>query len=173
MGLSFHEMKIIHTSLSPNVYGMISMTHHGKVMGPVDFLIVQFPGNKFSGKIAPELLNLEKKDIIRIIDLVLVIKDTEGKVTFLEAKNLEGEAGAAYRELAKHTQEWFSEADIEAFSTSLPRNSSAGLLLFENVWAIKFKEALLESDARLVDMGRIPPELIVKAERELTVKGGA
>lgn len=79
------------------------MTQHGNVMGPVDFLIVQFPGNKFSGKIAPELVNLEKKGIIRIIDLVLIIKDVKGKVTFLEAKNLEGEAGTAYRELAKHT----------------------------------------------------------------------
>jgi len=142
-------------------------------MGPVDFLIVQFPGNKFSGKIAPELVNLEKKGIIRIIDLVLIIKDVKGKVTFLEAKNLEGEAGTAYRELAKHTQEWFSEADIEAFSKTLPRNSWAGLLLFENVWAIKFKEALLEADAKLVDMGRIPPDLIAKAEKELKAKGGA
>ena len=149
------------------------MTKHGKVMGPVDYLVVQFPGNKFTGKIAPELLNLEKNGIIRLIDLVLVIKDANGKVTFLEASNLEGEAGAAYRELAKHTQEWFSEADIVAFSTALPRNSSAGLLLFENVWAIKFKEALLEADAQLVDMGRIPPELIAKAEKQLTAKGGS
>jgi hypothetical protein len=146
---------------------------HGKVMGPVDFLVVQFPGNKFTGKIAPELVDLEKKNIIRVIDLVMVIKDANGKVTFLEANNLQGEAGAAYRELAKHTQEWFSEADIVAFSTALPRNSSAGLLLFENVWAIKFKEALLEADAQLVDMGRIPPELIAKAEQQLTAKGGA
>jgi len=60
-----------------------------------------------------------------------------------------------------------STADIEAFCGTLPRNSSAGLLLFENIWAIKFKESLLDADAQLVDMGRISPELIAKAEKEL------
>ena len=64
----------------------------------------------------------EKKGIIRVIDLVLVLKDAKGQLAIIEAKNLEGEAGAAYRELAKHTKEWFSTADIEAFCGTLPRN---------------------------------------------------
>jgi len=146
---------------------------HGKVMGPVDYLMVRFPGNKFTGKIAPELNDLEKKGIIRVIDLVLLIKDARGKLTILEAKNMEGEGGAVYRELAKKTDEWFSEGDIEALALSLPNNTSAGLLLFENVWAIRFKEALLEADAELIDMGRIPPDSIAKAEKHLMAKGGA
>jgi hypothetical protein len=141
-------------------------------MGPVDYLIVQFPGNKFSGKIVPELADLEKKGIIRVIDLVLIVKDAKGQLAIFEPKNLEGEAGAAYRELTKHTKEWFTTADIEAFCNTLPWNSSAGLLLFENIWAIKFKESLLEADAQLVDMGRISPELIAKAEKEMKAKGG-
>ena len=146
---------------------------HGKVMGPVDYLMIRFPGNKFTGRIAPELNDLEKKGIIRVIDLVLLIKDAKGKLTILEAKNMEGEGGAAYRELAKRTDEWFSEGDIEALAISLPKNTSAGLLLFENIWAIKFKEALLDADAELIDMGRIPPESIAKAENQLKAKGGA
>jgi len=135
--------------------------------------MIRFPGNKFTGKIAPELIDLEKKGIIRIIDLVMILKDANGKLGIVEAKNLEGEAGAAYRELAKRTDEWFSEGDIEALATSLANNTSAALLLFENVWAIKFKAALLEADAELIDMGRIPPETIAKAEKHLKVKGGA
>ena len=146
---------------------------HGKVMGPVDYLMIRFPGNKFTGKIAPELNDLEKKGIIRVIDLVLLIKDARGKLTILEARNMEGEGGKAYRELAKHTDEWFSEGDIEALALSLPNNTSAGLLLFENVWAIRFKEALIEADAELIDMGRIPPESIAKAEKHLMAQGGA
>jgi len=146
---------------------------HGKVMGPVDYLMIRFPGNKFTGKIAPELNDLEKKNIIRIIDLVMILKDANGKLMIVEAKNLEGEAGAAYRELAKRTDEWFSQGDIEALAMSLANNTSAALLLFENVWAIKFKAALLEADAELIDMGRIPPETIAKAEKHLKVKGGA
>jgi hypothetical protein len=145
----------------------------GKVMGPVDYLMVKFPGNKFTGRIAPELNDLEKKGIIRVIDLVMVMKNATGKLMIVEAKNLEGEAGAAYRELAKHTEEYFSEGDIEALAASLPNNTSAGLLLFENVWAIKFKQALLEADAELIDMGRIPPESIVRAEKQMMAKGGA
>jgi hypothetical protein len=146
---------------------------HGKVMGPVDYLMIRFPGNKFTGKIAPELNDLEKKGIIRVIDLVLLIKDARGKLTILEARNMEGEGGKAYRELAKRTDEWFSEGDIEALAMGLPNNTSAGLLLFENVWAIKFKEALIEADAELIDMGRIPPESIAKAEKHLMAQGGA
>ena len=149
------------------------MTNHEKIMGPVDYLMIRFPGNKFTGKIAPELIDLEKKGIIRIIDLVMILKDANGKLMIVEAKNLEGEAGAAYRELAKRTDEWFSEGDIEALATSLANNTSAALLLFENVWAIKFKAALLEADAELIDMGRIPPETIAKAEKHLKAKGGA
>ncbi|HPH34527.1 MAG TPA: DUF6325 family protein [Methanoregulaceae archaeon] len=149
------------------------MTSHEKIMGPVDYLMIRFPGNKFTGKIAPELIDLEKKGIIRIIDLVMILKDANGKLMIVEAKNLEGEAGAAYRELAKRTDEWFSQGDIEALAMSLANNTSAALLLFENVWAIKFKAALLEADAELIDMGRIPPETIAKAEKHLKVKGGA
>lgn len=146
---------------------------HGKVMGPVDYLIIRFPGNKFTGKIAPELNDLEKNGIIRVIDLVMILKDANGKLMIVEAKNLEGEAGAAYRELAKRTDEWFSEGDIEALAVSLANNTSAALLLFENTWAIRFKEALLEADAELIDQGRIPPETIAKTEKHLMVQGGA
>jgi len=144
-----------------------------KVMGPVDYLMVRFPGNKFSGKIAPELERLEKKGIIRVIDLVLIVKDENGKLDIFEAAKLGGEVGAAFNELAKHTDEWFSEGDIEVIAESLPKNSAAGLLLFENVWAIKFKEALLDADAELIDMGRIPPETIEQVEKGLMAKGGA
>ncbi len=144
-----------------------------KVMGPVDYLMIRFPGNKFTGKIAPELLRLEKEGFIRVIDLVFIVRDENGKLTILEPGNVGGEAGAAFNELAKSTHEWFSEGDIEAISESLPKNSSAGLLLFENVWATRFKEYLLEADAELIDMGRIPPENIEKVKKAVMAKGGA
>lgn len=145
---------------------------HGRVMGPVDYVMVRFPGNKFTGKIAPELLNLEKKGIIRVIDLVFIMRDENGKLLINEVQNLKGEAAAAFSVFAKNTSEWFTQDDIEAIAATLPNNSSAGLLLFENVWAIHFKEAALEAGVELIDMGRIPPEAIMKAEKALIVKGG-
>ena len=145
----------------------------GKVMGPVDYLMVRFPGNKFSGKIAPELTRLEKKGIIRVIDLVFIMRDENGKLVIAETENLGGEVGAAFNELSKNTREWFSEGDIEVIAATLPNNSSAALLLFENVWAIQFKEALLDANAELIDMGRIPPETIQNVEKAITAQGGA
>jgi len=142
-------------------------------MGPVDYLMVRFPGNKFSGKIAPELTRLEKKGIIRVIDLVFIMRDENGKLVIAETENLEGEVGAAFNELSKNTREWFSEGDIEVIAATLPNNSSAALLLFENVWAIQFKEALLDADAELIDMGRISPETIQDVEKAMMAKGGA
>jgi uncharacterized membrane protein len=142
-------------------------------MGPVDYLMVRFPGNKFSGKIAPELTRLEKKGIIRVIDLVFIMRDEHGKLVIAETENLKGEVGAAFNELSKNTREWFSEGDIEVIAATLPNNSSAALLLFENVWAVQFKEALLDANAELIDMGRIPPETIQNVEKAITAQGGA
>ncbi len=141
-------------------------------MGPVDYLIVKFPGNKFSGKIVPEIADLVQNGIIRVIDLVFLMRDETGELVNVEAKNLEGEMGDAYRELARHTDEWFSEADIEVFAEGLAKNSSAALLLFENTWAIRLKEAFLDADAELIDMGRIPPETIEKAEKRIKAERG-
>jgi len=140
-------------------------------MGPVDFLIVRFPGNKFSGLIAPELKTLEKNGLIRVIDLVFVLKDKGGKVRITEAKNLGGVEGDAFSEFAQSVNEWLSDVDIEVFAESLPNNCSAAILLFENTWAIPFKNALMKTGAELVDQGRIPSELIRKVEQDLITLG--
>lgn len=140
-------------------------------MGPVDYLVVRFPGNKFSGLVAPELSKLEKNGLIRVIDLVFVLKDTKGNILITEAKNVGGVDGDAFSEFAHRVNEWFSEADIEAIAEALPKNSSAAILLFENTWAIPFKEALLKTGAELVDQGRIPSELIRMVEQKLVSQG--
>ena len=77
-----------------------------------------------------------------------------------EAVDLTEEAQAAFNELSKNTRERFSQGDIEAIAASLPNNSTAGLLLFKNVWATQFKEDFLEMNAEVSDMEWIPPENI-------------
>ena len=145
-----------------------------KIMGPVDYLVVKFPGNKFNGEILPELAKLEKSGIIRVIDLALVIKDAKGKVFVTEAKDVKGKEGDAFSAFAKLVgeAEWFSLDDIDAIAAALPNNTSAAILLFENTWAIHFKEALINSGAELVDQGRIPSEIIRTVEQKLITKGG-
>lgn len=151
-------------------YGVMEKTT-GRTMGPVDYLVVGFPGNKFSGKMVPELADLEKRNIIRVIDLVFVAKDNNGKFFVTEAKDLQGDAARAFSQLAENIQEWFYEGDIASIASDLPNNSSAALLLYENVWAIKFKEDLIEADAQLIAMGRIPPDAVAEAEKTMTQRG--
>jgi hypothetical protein len=139
-------------------------------MGPVDYLVVLFPGNKFSGKILPELNRLQSDGIVRVVDLVFIRKDAHGSVSHLEIKDLPGEVGDAFGKFAKKVNEWLSLDDIEAIGSSLPKNSSAAALLFENSWAVRFKKALMDADAQLVTQGRIPGELIAQVIAE---KGGA
>ena len=146
----------------------------GKIMGPVDYLVVKFPGNKFSGEIAPELAKLERNGIIRIIDLAFVLKDTKGNVIITEAKDMGDKTGDAFSEFAKviTDAEWFSVDDINAIAADLPLNSSAAVLLFENTWAIHLKEGLINSGAELYSQGRIPSEVIRAVEQKLITKGG-
>lgn len=143
-----------------------------RIMGPVDYLIVKFPGNKFSGEIAPELARLEQNKTIRIIDLAFVLKDPKGNVLITEAKNLGGVEGDAFSAFAAKASEWLSIDDIEAIAEVLPNNCSAAVLLYENTWAIHLKEGLLNSKAELIDMGRIPPEIVRSVEQKLIAQGG-
>ena len=101
--------------------------------------------DRFSGEIAPELANLERNGIIRIIDLAFVLKDAKGNVVITEAKEMGGKTGDAFSAFARVVSdaEWFSVDDLEAIAKGLPDNSSAAILLFENTWAIHFKEACL------------------------------
>ncbi len=140
-------------------------------MGPVDYLMIRFPGNKFTGKLAPEVARLQNEGIIRVIDLVLITKDENGKLVTLDPEDAGPEVAVSFYELTKDAREWFSEGDIDVIAESLPKNSSAALILFENVWASKFKEALLEANAELIDMGRIPPENVEKVEK-IMAQGG-
>jgi hypothetical protein len=145
----------------------MSATHEPeKVMGPVDYVVVLFPGNKFSGKIAPELEKLQKNGIIRVIDLVFIAKDKNGGTLFTESRNLGGAEGEAFRAFSSHIRDWLSEEDIEAISSILPPNCSAAALLFENTWALNFKKSLLDADAQLLTQGRIPHEQVLKVMKE-------
>jgi hypothetical protein len=142
---------------------MMEAQQKQKVMGPVDFLVVKFPGNKFTGTIAPEIRKLEDSGIVRVIDLVFIRKDYDGNVESFEVRDLGGEEESAYQTFSGKVAEWLSQDDIESIGSELPNDTSAGAILFENLWAIHLKEAMLDSGGELVAQGRIPPELIEQA----------
>jgi hypothetical protein len=159
--------------LSMGNYDLVRNREQTETLGPVDYLMVGFPGNKFTGKIVPELMDLEQRGIVRVIDLVFITKDSSGRVFVTEAKDLQGDAGRAFETLAQNTQEWFYEGDIDSIAEKLPNESSAALLLYENVWARQFKQDMIEADAVLLDMGRIPQDAIEQDAKRLREEGAA
>ena len=134
-------------------------------LGPVEYIILGFPGNRFNGEIAPELRKLVESGTIRVLDLVFIMKDADGNVEAVELEDhddvalfnaLEGEVGGL-----------ISTEDIEYAAADLEPNSSAALLIWEDVWATPFVAALRASGAVLIEGSRIPHDLIEAAEAEL------
>jgi uncharacterized membrane protein len=131
-------------------------------VGPVDVYIIGFPGNKFSGRIAPAIQELVDNGTIRVLDLLFVMKDADGVVATLAIEDLDQD-GAAFAELDITEPGSLNEEDADEVSDDLPANSSALLIAFENVWARKVVSALQAADAVLIDSIRIPAEVVQEA----------
>ena len=131
-------------------------------VGPVDVYIIGFPGNKFTGRIAPAIMELVDNGTIRVLDLLFVMKDADGVVTTLEAADLD-EDGAGFLAIDVAQPGALGDEDAEEVSDDLPSNSSALLVAFENLWAAKVVDALQAADAVLIDSIRIPAEVVAAA----------
>lgn len=132
-------------------------------LGPVDWLVVEFPGSHFKGEIAPALDDLVEAGTIRVLDLVLIKKADDGSVDFFELSDLdESELGSivAYEtELAT----LLGAQDVEAVAAAVEPGSSAALLVWENTWAAPFASAVRRAGGQLVANGRIPVQAILAA----------
>ena len=131
-------------------------------VGPVDVYIIGFPGNKFSGKIAPAIIDLVEAGTIRVLDLLFVMKDADGTVTTIAAEDLDAE-GAGFLEIDITQPGSLNDEDADEVSEDLPANSSALLLAFENTWAAKVTTAMREAEGVLIDSIRIPAEVVEQA----------
>lgn len=136
-------------------------------IGPVQYLIVAFPGNKFRGEIAPALAGLVESGMVRIIDLTFVGKDEAGEVTAFELSDLDPDVQEALSELRGEPSGLFNAEDMAAAGEELEPNSSAALLVWENVWATDLAAAIRNADGEVLDFDRIPHE-VVEAAREWT-----
>jgi hypothetical protein len=134
-------------------------------VGPVDVYIIGFPGNKFTGRVAPAILELVDNGTIRILDLLFVSKDAEGVTTVIQAEDLDAD-GAGFLEIDVTQPGALNEEDAEEVSDDLPANSSALLVAFENVWLAKLAGALQEADAVVIDSVRIPVDVVQAAMAE-------
>ena len=134
-------------------------------VGPVDVYIIGFPGNKFTGRIAPAILDLVEDGTIRVLDLLFVLKDAQGVVTSIQAADI-GQEGAAFLSIETTQPGALGHEDAEEVGDDLPSNSSALLIAFENLWAGKVVDALRAADAVLIDSIRIPVDVVEAFEQE-------
>ena len=137
-------------------------------LGPIEVLVVSFPGNKFSGEIIPELERLVNNDTISIIDGVLVEKDADGDITFTEFEEMGGNAEAtALANVMNQLEALISDDDIMAFAETLEPNSSEAILVFEHTWARPLRDAIVNSGGVLANNFRVPGLVVDELLAEL------
>lgn len=129
-------------------------------MGPVEYLVVEFPGNKFKGEIVPALKELTDNGTIRVIDLIFVRRDEDGSATWIELSDLPIEDAAPFDDLDGEFGGLLNEEDILMMADLIQPNSSAAVMVFENVWATRLRDAIVGAGGRLVDNARIPADVV-------------
>lgn len=132
-------------------------------MGPIDYLVVEFPGNRMTGEAFPLLVDLVERGLVRVLDLVFVRKDIDGSVTGLELSDLNGDGELDLSVFEGASSGLIGEDDIQEAGEVLQPGSSAGILIYENVWAAPFAAAVRRSGGQLVASGRIPVQAVLSA----------
>jgi hypothetical protein len=138
-------------------------------IGPVDYLIVGFPGNQFKGEIAPALGKLVDDGLIRIIDIAFVVKDEAGNTLAMELTELDPQVQSALDELGVEVSGLFNEEDLQDAADSLEPDSSAALLVWENVWARDVAQKIRNAGGVPLAFERLPHD-VVQAAREWVVE---
>ena len=132
------------------------------MMGPIDYLVIEFPGNRMTGEGWPILVDLVDRGIIRILDLAFIRKDEDGSVSGLTLQDL-GEDGVELTAFEGASSGLLGDDDLAEAAAAVEPGCSAGVLLFENTWAAPFAAAMRRSGGELVAFGRIPINAIMAA----------
>ncbi|MFI8069591.1 MULTISPECIES: DUF6325 family protein [unclassified Streptomyces] len=132
-------------------------------MGPIDYLVVEFPGNRMTGEGFPLLVDLVDRGLIRILDLTFIRKDADGSVTGLEIGDLTGDGELDLAVFEGASSGLLGQDDLVEAAAALEPGNSAGVLIYENLWAAPFAAALRRGGAELVASGRIPVPAVLAA----------
>jgi hypothetical protein len=134
-------------------------------MGPVDYVLIEFPEGRPSGQAAPLLLDLVERGIIRILDLMFLSKDEDGTTTALEIADLDGDGAPDFVVFEGASAGLLSDEDKDQAGNTMEAGTAALLIVFENRWAAPFAKAMREAGGRLAAFGRIPiQELLASLE---------
>ena len=129
-------------------------------IGPIELLVLKFPGNQFTGEIVPALAELVDSGLIRVIDILFVNKDQDGNLTMTEINDLADDDYAVFDPVVSDVTGLLTEDDARELSEGLDNNSSAAMMLFENAWATRFRDAVVNAKGEVLVNVRIPQAVI-------------
>lgn len=129
-------------------------------LGPVDYIVVEFPGSKFNGEIAPALDDLVDRGIIRVLDVVVLQKNKDGSIEAAELSDLHESEAGSLRAYEAELAMLLSEDDVLAVAEAIEPGTTAAVLVWENTWAVPFATAVRHCGGQLVAGGRIPIQAI-------------
>jgi hypothetical protein len=133
-------------------------------IGPVELIMVRFPGNQLrGGDMLPALRELVESNTVRVIDLLIVRKDENGKTESIETTSLDEDEFKAFEPLVDEVLGLISAEQIQRLSDMLENNSAGAIMLFENVWATRFRDSLLAARGELMAIERVPAAVIDRA----------
>ena len=127
---------------------------------PLEYALIGFEGNKFSGEIVPELLDLAKRGIVRFVDIVFIQNDEDGSTRTIELNDLDPELYEVFVPIGEHVSSLFTTDDLAIAASRLPNNSAAMLLLWENLWVANLRKAIVDAGGQLVERAQIGPEVV-------------
>lgn len=139
------------------------MAEESGSLGPISYLIVEFPGNKMTGEGFASLLDLVDRGVIRILDLMFVTRDADGSFRVLDLRDIDHDGTFDLAVFAGASSGLLDQSDLSEAASVIEPGSSAGILIFENRWATQFVQALRRGEAQLVAAGYIPQDDLVAA----------
>ena len=139
------------------------MNHDIETMGPIDYLIIEFPGNRMTGEGVPILLDLVDRGIIRVLDLAFIRKEADGSVQALRIEDLDAKGAEHFAVFAGASSGLLDSEDFQEAATAMEPGSSAGVIIYENTWAAPLAVAWRRGGAQVVASGRIPVQALLAA----------
>jgi len=137
---------------------------------PLEYALVVFKDNKFSGKIVPELLDLAERGIVRFVDIVFISKEKDGSVRTVELNDLDAKSYKMFVPMGKHVASLFTSNDLEIAASRLRKNTAAVLFLWENLWTDNLRKALTDSGGKLVERAQIPADVVKEFNKRLAAE---
>jgi len=136
-------------------------------LGPLEYLVIGFDGDRFDGSIATEIEKVVDRGIIRLVDVVFIVREADGDSVIVELSNTDDPRFASFGPLLAQMRALFTPEDLQAIADSLPLGSAGLALLFEHRWAEDIKDAIAAAGGFLVRRDVVPPEVLAEVSAEL------